>query len=87
MKYQKNSSFEFLDIDEENLAVYDPESGDTHYIDVTGKAILSFLDEATDETELVASLCTLYEAAPEEIAGDVHEFLDELLAKGVVIAL
>ena len=34
---------EFLEIDDDNLAVYDNESGDTHYIDTTGKSILEIL--------------------------------------------
>ena len=44
MKYIRNSNMEFLEIDDDNLAVYDNESGDTHYIDATGKSILEILE-------------------------------------------
>ncbi len=87
MKYQKNPNFEFLDIDDENLAIYDPESGDTHYVDETGKTIISYLDTPTDEESLVNTLCECYIGEKEEIAADVHTFLEELCSKGVVIQL
>ena len=50
MKYLKNQSMEFLDIDDDNVVVYDPDSGDTHYISETGKTILALLDE-NDEAD------------------------------------
>jgi len=87
MKYTKNSEMEFLDIDDDNLAVYDPESGDTHYIDGTGKAILSLIDETSNEVELVDLLCKKYAAERDEISEDVLEFLGDLCAKKVVVCL
>lgn len=87
MKYIKNNSMEFLEIDDENIVVYDPESGDTHYISETGNAILSLLDEEIEFDELVSNLCELYSAERDEIESDVREFLDELVAKKVVLSL
>ena len=87
MKYIKNNSMEFLDIDDENIVVYDPESGDTHYISETGKAILSLLDEEIEFDELVSQLCELYSSERDEIESDVREFLDELVEKKVVLYL
>ncbi len=87
MKYIRNHNMEYLDIDDENLAVYDNESGDTHYIDETGKAILEILKIETAEDDLICQLCELYSATAEEIANDVHEFLGKLILKKVVIYL
>ena len=87
MKYIKNNSMEFLEIDDENIVVYDPESGDTHYISETGKAILSLLDEEIEFDELVSKLCEAYSAERDEIESDVREFLDELIGQKVVLSL
>ena len=87
MKYKKNDEMEFLDIDDENLAVYYTESGDTHYIGGTGKVILSMLGDGTDDTELIGRLCEIYSAAAGEIERDVTECLVELAEKKVVVCL
>lgn len=85
MKYIRNQDMEFLDIDEENLAVYDNESGDTHYIDATGKVILEILEEGTAYEDLIGQLCDMYAASEQEISDDVQAFLAELLSKKVVV--
>lgn len=87
MRYIKNNSMEFLDIDDENIVVYDPDSGDTHYISETGKAILSLLDKEIEFDELVSKLCEAYSSERDEIESDVREFLDELVGKKVVLCL
>lgn len=87
MKYIRNHNMEFLDIDDENLAVYDSESGDTHYIDETGKSILEILKVETAEEDLISRLCELYSTTAKEITNDVYEFLNELILKKVVIRL
>lgn len=87
MKYIKNDAMEFLEIDDENMAIYDPDSGDTHYIDAIGMAILSLLDEETEEAELINQLCDMYDADREVITADVHGFLENLVVKKVVLEL
>ena len=87
MKYIKNKALEYLDIDDENLAIYDPDSGDTHYINETGKTILALLDEEIDEAELIDKLCADYFGPKEEISGDLCEFLDGLAEKKVIVCL
>lgn len=76
---------EFLEIDDDNLAVYDNESGDTHYIDATGKSILEILECDTPEDNLISKLCAMYDVTAVEITDDVHVFLNELVSKKVVI--
>lgn len=87
MKYIINNNMEFLEIDDENLVVYDNESGDSHYIDETGKSILKILECETTEEALISQLCEIYSASAEEITSDVREFLKELIEKKVVICL
>ena len=87
MKYIKNDAMEFLEIDDENMAIYDPDSGNTHYIDAIGKMILSLLDEEIEEAELINQLCDIYDAAREIITADVHGFLENLVDKKVVLEL
>lgn len=78
---------DFLDIDDKNIVVYDPDSGDTHYISETGKVILLLLEAETEFDELVVELCASYCAERAEIESDVREFLDELVEKKVVLSL
>ena len=87
MKYIKNHAMEFLEIDNENMAIYDPDSGDTHYIDAIGMVILSFLTEAAEESDLIDHLCGIFDADREIIAADVNGFLRNLSAKKVVLKL
>lgn len=87
MKYIRNSAMEYLEIDDENLVVYDNESGDSHYIDATGKVILEILESEVTEEELIGQLCEIYSATAEEITEDVRGFLGELIEKKVVVTL
>lgn len=85
MKYVKNAKMDFIQTDETSLAVYDPESGDTHFFDETGTDILGFLAEPRGLQELLEKLCGVYDARPEDIRSDVEEFLQEAVSKGVVV--
>lgn len=87
MMYIRNSAMEYLEIDDDNLVVYDNESGDSHYIDATGKVILEILESEVTEEELIGQLCEIYSATAEEITDDVREFLGELITKKVVVTL
>ncbi len=87
MTYIRNHNMEFLEIDENSLVVYDENGGDTHYINETGKTIVELLETQKTKEELLRQLCELYEASPEEISEGVDQFLDELLAKKVVVCL
>ena len=85
MNYTCNFSMEFLEIDDGHLAVYDNESGDTHYIEGTGKVILELLKEAMTEEALIQRLCDMYEGDEAEIAGDIREFLAQFAEKKLVV--
>ncbi len=84
MIYQKNEAMDYIQTDDTSLAVYDPESGDTHFFDGTGIDILNILAEPCDMDGLLSKLCQIYDAAPEDIREDVEEFLQETVSKKVV---
>lgn len=85
MTYQKNNAMDYISADETSLAVFDPDSGDTHFFDETGTDILNFLSSPCTLEMLLEKLCEIYDASPAEIRGDVEEFLAECIAKKVVI--
>ena len=78
---------EYIQADESSLAVFDPESGDTHFFDEVGIQILNNLSEPCELDGLLEKLCEIYDAAPEDIRTDVEEFLRETVEKKVVLTL
>lgn len=85
MTYQKNKDMDYISADETSLAVFDPQSGDTHFFDETGVDILNCLDTPITLDKLLEKLCEIYDATPLDIRGDVEEFLAECITKKVVI--
>ena len=85
MNYKKNDTMDYIKSDDTSLAVFDPESGDTHFFDETGIDILSCLEPPCDLKTLLERLCKIYDVRPNDIRGDVEEFLAETMAKKVVL--
>lgn len=85
MHYKKNDKMDYIQTDETSLAVFDPESGDTHLFDETGIDILTCLDEACGLDALLVKLCKIYDAEPDDIRADVEEFLADTIEKKVVL--
>lgn len=85
MTYQKNKDMDYISADETSLAVFDAESGDTHFFDETGVDILNCLDAPITLEELLDKLCEIYDASPSDIRADVEEFIAECIVKRVVI--
>lgn len=85
MTYQKNIQMDFIPADQTSLAVFDPESGTTWFFDETGIDILNVLETPCDIDTLLDKLCLIYDAKPEEIRGDVEEFLADTVQKKVVL--
>ena len=84
MKYKKNESMDYIPSDETSLAVFDPESGDTHFFDETGIDILNCLDDPCNLPTLLDRLCEIYDATPDDIREDVQAFLVQCISKKVV---
>ena len=87
MIYQKNKKMEYIQSDETSLAVFDPETQDTHFFDEVGIDILGALVEPCDLDMLLQKLCAIYEVSPDEIREDVEEFLQDTVAKRIVEVL
>jgi len=85
MAYRKNDSMDYILSDETSLAVFDPETRNTYFFDETGIDILNCLAEPCGLEELLAKLCEIYDATPDDIRQDVVEFLEDTVAGGVVI--
>lgn len=84
MKYKKNENMEYIQADETSLAVFDAESGNTHFFNETAIDILNCISDPCDLEELLNRLCKIYAATPEEIRGDVEKFLAETVESKVV---
>jgi len=87
MKLQRNKAMDYLEVDEDSMVVFNPKSGDTHFLDGVGLDILKILIELTDFEELILNLSKQYEANEHEIRADVIEFVDTLKSKEIVIEL
>ena len=85
MIYKKNEQMDYIPADETSLAVFDPETGDTHFFNETGVDILNCLNMPCDLDTLLERLCLIYDATPDDIRSDVEEFLADTVAKRVVI--
>ena len=86
MNYKKNTDMDYIPADETSLAIFDPESGDTHFLDETAIDIINCLDDPCDIDTLLDRLCEISEATPDDIRQDVEEFLAQMIAKKVIIA-
>ena len=87
MTVKKNKEMEYIQVDEKSLVIYDPDSGDTHFIDEIGQSILNLLDEETTVDALVETLSQMYVSEGDEIRRDVEAFLRDLIEKKVIIEL
>lgn len=86
MKIKKNEIMDYIPIDDISMAVNNPENGDTHFLEGTAYAIMQEILEGKDSLEaLTASLSEKYEAPEDVIRHDIADFLEELIAKKVVL--
>lgn len=85
MVYKRNEQMEFLETEDGRMVVFDPATGDTHFLDETGRTIMDLLSKPSEEAALVRDLMTCYETEEDTIAADVRTFLSELQEKDVVL--
>ena len=85
--YTKSEKMDYIETDETSMAVFDPASGDTYFLDEAGLDIMKILEQPHDFEALVEALCEIYDGEREQISGDVKKFLDESVEKGYVIKL
>ena len=85
MKYKRNQDFDFIEIDEENITVFDPDSGNTHIIAETGADILKLVNGENELNDILNQLTVIYEVSTEEISSDVLSFIDSLLERKIIM--
>lgn len=85
MTYERNDKLEYLDTEDGRMVVFDPDSGDTHFLDETGREILMLLEEPLKDTALLRQLAERYEGDEQTIAADLRVFLAELVQKRVLL--
>ena len=85
MIYKKNENMDYIPADETSMAIFDPESRNTHFLNETGVDIINCLEPPCDIDTLLDRLCKIYDVTPELIRNDVEEFINEMVAKKVII--
>ena len=83
--YKCNPAFQVMPVDESSVVVFDPESGDSHILDGTGKQIFELCDGTKSLDVIIEELLLSYKDFAEEIRKDVPEFIDEMLAKAILV--
>lgn len=81
-------SFEIMDLDDGLVAVPVGDGASKFHgvlkINETAVAILKLLEKDTTENAIVDALLQEYSEDKEQIAGYVHEFVEKLIAEGIV---
>ena len=86
MKFKQNEDMDYIVIDEKSMAVFDPDTGDTHFFEGTGSEILQDVLLGMDvEKELPAILKEKYNDPEAALNEDVKSFVDKLIAIKVVV--
>ena len=80
--------FEIMDLDDAKVAVPVGDGAEQFHgvlkVNETAVAILKFLAEDTTEEAIVDALMKEYTGDKIEIAGYVHEYIEKLIAEGIV---
>jgi PqqD family protein of HPr-rel-A system len=87
MNYMKNEKMEYMSLDGGEEIVFDPESGNTHFLDQVGTDIINILDKPKSIESIIDELSKMYEADKLEMESDVKEFMSNLLEKQVVVRI
>jgi hypothetical protein len=69
---------------EDEVIVMRLDDGDFFSLTETARDIWQLIDGTRTRDELVEAMAELYRASPEEIAGEVDEFLASLIAAGLI---
>lgn len=87
MSLVKNNKFDFIEIDNDNYAIFDPDTGNTHIIETSGADILKQIDGKNEKADIINNLKQLYDVTSSEITDDVNNFINSLIEKKIVIEL
>jgi hypothetical protein len=87
MLLKKNDIMDFIEVDDGNLVVFDPDTGDAHFIDEIGEDIISILSNPCDIDSIVKTLSEKYDTPANEIKPNVEDFICSLIKKKVVVEI
>ena len=76
-------SFVETEVDEE-LVLMRVSDGDFFSLEGTARTIWGAIDGTSDRTGIVRRVADEFGAAPSEISADIHAFLDDLVAAGLI---
>ena len=85
--YIRNDKLDYIESNDGTLAVFEPESGDTHFIDAVGADILKILEQPREFDVLLGELTKIYSAALDEIKPDLEQFLKSASESGIVLVV
>lgn len=87
MKYLKNNKMDYIPLDNGEQVVFDPDNGNTHFIDKTGVDIICMLNDPKSLESIITELSSIYDADQAEIESDVKEFISDLFEKQIIIGV
>jgi len=87
MFYTINLEMEIMELEDGERVIFDPTTGDTHFLEAVGVDILKLLDTPKDMDELVLALSKEYDADAEMIRADVTPFMDKLVEANIIMQL
>lgn len=85
MELKLNDRLEIMTLEDGDCIAFDPESGDTHFLNEAGSAIIGLLETPMDINTITSILALEYNSDVETIQIDIAPFLEDLLKKEVLI--
>ncbi len=83
MLFKRTENISETTIDDE-VVVMELTNGDFFSLTDTALEIWHLIDGTRDSAGIIAELAAKFAASPEEIAGDVQDFVDQALAAGLL---
>jgi hypothetical protein len=75
---------DFRVLDDMSGIAVDSESEQAHALNPVGVAVLERCDGTLTVGEIVVEVCDIFDAPREQISGDVHTFLKDVAARGMI---
>ena len=86
-RYEISSSAIYRDEDD-GAFLFDPESGNLKYLNLSAKELFLMIDQNNDITQLIQHLQDIYpDADKDQIQKDVEEFIQQLEENGFITAV
>ena len=80
----RNTDLAYLPAGEGQMVVFDPESGDAHFLDDVGAEILALMEEPTTSEQIADKLSAVYDGDPVRIRADVEAFMRQMRERRII---